>query len=426
MNHRYSQSQALLQRAERTIPLGSQTFSKSKVCFPEGAAPLFLEKGQGCSVWDVDNNHYIDFISGLLCVSLGYKDPDVDRAITEQLQSGISFSLPHRLEAEVAERLVDLIPCAEMVRFGKNGSDATAAAIRLARAYTGKEHIAVCGYHGWQDWYIGSTTRHLGVPESTRQLTHRFNYNDIASLEALLAEHPGQFAAVILEPLNTDAPANDFLQQVRDLTHRHGIVLVFDEIITGFRYHLGGAQAHFGVTPDLASFGKGMANGMPISAIVGKKEIMTLMNDIFFSGTFGGETLSLAASKACLDKMVAVDFANHIWQKGDMLLAELAGILGEHSFLELKGLAPWSFALVKASDAYNPLVVKSVLIQEFAKREVLFAGTHNLNLAHDDHAMSRLLSTYREVVPMVQEHIRQGTVASLLNGKAIENVFKVR
>ncbi len=185
-----------------------------------------------------------------------------------------------------------------MVRFGKNGSDATSAAIRLARAFTKKEHVAVCGYHGWQDWYIGSTTRDLGVPEATKSLTHTFKYNDISSLEQLFYQQKNQIAAVILEPMNTHFPEDNFLQKVKDLCQQHGAVLIFDETITGFRFSMGGAQQLFNVTPDLATFGKGMANGYPISAVVGRKDIMMLMEDIFFLRYFCWRNLIVSCNKS--------------------------------------------------------------------------------------------------------------------------------
>ncbi|HUU24574.1 MAG TPA: aminotransferase class III-fold pyridoxal phosphate-dependent enzyme, partial [Methyloceanibacter sp.] len=307
MTRRFDRSGALYERALKVIPTASQTFSKAATGTVEGAAPLFLERGEGARVWDPDGNVYIDYVMGLLPVVLGYRDPDVDGAIRTQLDRGITFSLATELEAELAESLCELIPCAEMVRFGKNGSDATSAAVRLARAFTGRDKIAICGYHGWHDWYIGTTARHLGVPQAIRDLSIAFPFNDLDALEALLKAEPDRFAAVILEPEGLDAPLPGFLDAVRGLCDTYGVVLVFDEIITGFRRHLGGAQAVHGVTPDLASFGKAMANGMPISAIVGRGEIMRLMEDIFFSGTFGGEALSLAASIATIDKLRRLD-----------------------------------------------------------------------------------------------------------------------
>ena len=259
MSLRYRHSEELLEQALRVIPLGSQTFSKSMTALPFGVSPYFVDRAKGSRLWDVDGNEYIDFVNGLACVTLGYCDPDVDAAVRKQMESGVTFSLPHRLEIDVAEMLVTMVPCAEKVRFAKNGTDVTSGAIRVARAYTGRERVAVCGYHGWQDWYIGSTSRDLGVPTCVKALTHPFLYNDIASLTRVLDEHRNEFAAVILEPMSAEFPRDGFLEQVRDSTHRHGAVLVFDETITGFRYGPGGAQQEFGIIPDLATFGKGIA-----------------------------------------------------------------------------------------------------------------------------------------------------------------------
>ena len=299
----FTVSHSLLDRARKTVPLGCQTFSKSALQLPRGCAPLFLSHGDGGRVWDVDGNRYVDLICGLLPVVLGYRDPDVDAAITAQLANGISFSLATELEIELAERLVEIIPCAEMVRYGKNGSDATAAAVRLARAHTGRDRIAVSGYHGWQDWYIGTTTRNMGVPQAVGALTHSFPAGDCAALDTLLRRHPGDFAAVMVEPMTALEPGGESFQALADVVHHHGALLIFDEVITGFRYALGGVQSLIGVTPDLACFGKAMANGMPLSAVVGRAEVMRGMEEIFFSTTFGGETLSLAAAIAVVDKM---------------------------------------------------------------------------------------------------------------------------
>ncbi len=316
---RYDKSNAFFARAKKTIPLASQTFSKSSQQWVEGAAPLFLQSGKGCRVTDLDGNTYIDYVMGLLPVVLGYCDPDVDNAIRAQLDEGITFSLAHPKEAALAERLVELIPCAEMVRFGKNGSDVTTGAIRLARAHTGRSKVAICGYHGWHDWYIGTTTRSLGVPNAVRDLSANFPYNDAAALERLLKAEPESFAAVILEAGGTQVPAPGFLQRLRELTTHYGVVLVFDEVITGFRLHLAGAQAHYGVTPDLACFGKAMGNGMPISALVGRAEIMRKIEDIFFSTTFGGEVLSIAAALATIDKLQRENVIARLWRRGEQV-----------------------------------------------------------------------------------------------------------
>jgi len=426
MTQSYQESLNWLARAEQTIPLGSQTFSKSKMSVPLGAAPLFIDRAHDSQVYDIDGNQYTDFINGLLCISLGYQDPDVDEAIRTQLSSGISFSLPHKLEAEVAELLVDMIPCAQMVRFAKNGTDVTSAAIRLSRAYTGKDQIAVCGYHGWQDWYIGSTSRDLGVPKETSKLTHSFKYNDIESLEQVFVAAKGNLAAVILEPINIAPPEDSFLEKVQALCKKHGAVLIFDEMITGFRYHLGGAQSYFGITPDLATFGKGMANGAPLSAIVGSKKIMTLMNDIFFSGTFGGEALSLAAAKACLTKMKQTEFAKDIWQKGQYLIDGFNKLSSKGDMFEIKGLAPWTFLQINPGKNSSILLIKSWLIQELCKRNILFIGSHNLSLAHTYQQIDHLLESYQTLFSEAVQLDKNNQMEHHLDGQQIENVFKVR
>jgi glutamate-1-semialdehyde 2,1-aminomutase len=429
MTSRYQHSLALSARAEQSIPLGSQTFSKSRLCFPYGAAPLFIERGEGATVWDVDGNQYLDFASGLLAISLGYCDPDVNQAVMEQLNLGSIFSLPHRLETEVAEQLIELIPCAEMVRFGKNGTDATSACIRLSRAVTGRERVAVCGYHGWQDWYIGSTTRHLGVPECVRELTHRFNYNDLDSLRTQLEAHPGEFAAVILEPMNVAWPTPAFLPGLRQLCDEHGALLIFDETITGFRFHLGGAQTLFGVTPDLAAFGKGMANGFPISAVVGRREHMQRMEDIFFSGTFGGDAIALAAANAVIKKMRRLDVPARLAERGQQLLSELDTLLQTldvPSWLQSAGHPSWSFLLISDSANHSSWLLKSYFIQELCKRGILSLGSHNINLAHGEAEVARLLEIYAEVLPALIRLDAEHAIHQALDGEPIQPVFKVR
>src|SRR6185437_1366170 len=341
----YARSQELIERAERVVPLASQTFSKSRLQFPPGAAPLFLTHGDGGKAYDVDGNRYVDLVSALLPNVLGYRDPDVDLAIRRQLNRGISFSLATTLELELAERLVKHIPCAEMVRFGKNGTDVTSAAIRLARAATKRDRLIMLGYHGWQDWYIGATTRNLGVPAAVSALSHLAPYGDLNAIETLLKKYPNEFAAIILEPMNTSEPPPDYFKELKELVHRHGALLIFDEIITGFRWSIGGAQARYGVTPDLACFGKAMGNGMPISAVTGRADIMRLMEDIFFSGTFGGEALSLAAAIATIDKLEREKVTDRLWTVGADLMAQVRARIAALELGDVVGLtgaAPWA------------------------------------------------------------------------------------
>ena len=430
MARSFDKTAAFYRRALETIPLASQTFSKSVMSTVEGAAPLFLERGDGARVWDVDGNGYIDYVLGLLPVVLGYRDPDVDGAIRAQLDKGISFSLATPLEAELAERLVEIIPCAEMVRFGKNGSDATTAAIRLARAHTGRDKVAVCGYHGWHDWYIGTTARHLGVPQAVRELSATFRYNDADALETLLKREPDTFAAIILEPVGLDAPVPGFLEAVRALCDRYGVVLVFDEIITGFRIHLGGAQAVYGVTPDLASFGKAMGNGMPISAVVGRRDIMLRMNDIFFSGTFGGETLSLAASIATVDKLRRADGPAQFAAIGTRLKTGVGGIIESNGLaqeLVVKGGDWWPGVLATGKGRADAVLVSSLLKQELIEAGVLMGSTFNLCLAHGaDGVIDETLEAWRTAAGRLADALASNDPAARLRGKRMQPVFQVR
>lgn len=427
--NRYNNSSELLARALRTIPLASQTFSKSITQFPEGISPLFIERGQGSHVWDVDGNEYIDFVSALGAVTLGYNDCDVTNAVQEQLKKGVIFSLPHPLEMEVAEALVEMIPCAEKVRFGKNGTDVTSAAIRIARAYTDREHVVVCGYHGWQDWYIASTTRNLGVPKSTIALTHSFRYNDIQSLEEIFHLHKDQVAAVIMEPMNVSSPEADFLQSVATVTRKNGAVFILDEMITGCRLGKGGAQEYFSVVPDLATFGKGLANGFPLSALVGKNKFMKLMEDIFFSGTFCGETLSLAAAKTVLKKVANGEVVSNLLLQGKKVVDGVQFLIMKHNvdhIFAITGHPSFSFLLPKGGGEFSSFAVKTLWMQEIFKRGILCIGSHNMTCSHSDADIARLLEVYDEVFPLISNAISENNLLDKLEVKPLEPLFQVR
>lgn len=429
MSERYKKSEEMLERALRAIPLGSQTFSKSKTQYPHGVSPFFLTRGKGSRVWDVDGNEYIDFVNSLAAVTLGYNDPDVNAAVSSQLNDGVILSLPHPLEIEVAERIIDMVPCADMVRFGKNGSDATSGAIRIARAFTGRDRIAACGYHGWQDWFIGTTARNLGVPAAVRELSHTFTYNDPQSLRHLLESHRGEFAAVILEPMNIVHPAPGFLEAVQALAKEHGALLIFDETITGFRFANGGAQELFGITPDLATFGKGLANGYPISAVAGRADVMKLMEEVFFSFTFGGEMLSLAASLATLNKLQCEPVIPTIRKHGQRLLDEVGALIARHrvgDIAEICGNPVWTFLKVKPAAPYSDWELKTLILQEMFARGILMIGTHNLSYAHSDQDIDLLLSAYDEVFPQLRRAVDRRELPSMLRCAPLEPLFKVR
>lgn len=426
---RYNKSEEMLHRALRVIPLGTQTFSKSKTQYPYGVSPYFIQKAQGSKVWDIDGNEYIDFINSLCAITLGYNDSDVNKAVSDQLEEGVIFSLPHSIEVEVAEKIIEMVPCAEMVRFGKNGSDATAGAVRIARAYTGRDYVAVCGYHGWQDWYIGSTTRNLGVPQSTQEMTLKFNYNDINSLEKLFSDYPNKIAAVILEPMNVQEPQDNFLMKVRKLTHANGAVLIFDETITGFRFAKGGAQEYFNVTPDLATFGKGLANGYPLSVVTGRADIMKLMEEVFFSFTFGGETLSLAASLATLTKLQAEPVIETLYKQGQKILDGINNLIkdkGMTNIISTTGNPTWNFLQFKDTPSYNQWEIKTLYMQEVFARGILAYGTHNMSYAHTDQDIEKLLEVYDEVFNIIKDVVQNNNLEKYLKCEPLVPLFKVR
>jgi glutamate-1-semialdehyde 2,1-aminomutase/spore coat polysaccharide biosynthesis protein SpsF len=423
------QSKAWWERARKVVPGCAQTFSKGYTQYVQGVAPVFLQRGKGCRVWDVDGNEYIDYVQGLLPNILGYAHEEVNLAVAQQMAEGHSFSLPHPLEVELAERLTRLIPCAEMVRFGKNGSDATSGAVRAARAFTGRDRIACCGYHGWQDWYIGSTTRNAGVPAAVRGLTHPFRYNDLASLEALFLEHPCEFAAVIMEPFAFVEPAAGFLQDVKDLALRHGALLIFDEICSGFHFGLGGAQKIFDVIPDVACFGKAMGNGFPIACVAGRADVMKTFEEIFFSFTFAGEIASMAAAMKVLDILETTDVLARIEAHGRMLqdgINIMAAEAGLGTRIEALGRPQWSLLKFREADGSESILLKNLFQQEAVKRGILLLATHNLSGAHDGPAIQQTLEIYAEVIKTLSGWAEDANPARFLEGPMSQPVFRVR
>jgi glutamate-1-semialdehyde 2,1-aminomutase len=375
------QSDKLYKRAEGLIPSFSQTLAKGPTQFVNGIAPKYLAKGKGSHVWDVDGNEYIDYNMGIGPLSLGYAYPAVDNAIKKQLEDGITFSLMHPLEVEVAEMLREIIPNAESVRYSKSGADVTSAAIRIARAYTGKNNILCCGYHGWHDWYVSTIARNAGIPEGVKELTYTFGYNDITSL---LISLDGDVAAIILEPVVFEAPKDNFLYQVADICKQNGILLIFDEMWTGFRMALGGAQEYFGIKADLATYSKAVANGMPLSILTGRKEIMDVLEeDVFFFTTFGGEALSLAAAKATIEEMKKKDVILYLSSMGGKLKDGYNNMVHELGMDYTKAIG-YNFRSMITFDekAGNPLELKSFVQQELIKRGILWSGTHNMSYSH--------------------------------------------
>ena len=423
--HGLEKSQEHLKRALKTIPSASQTFSKSYIQHIKGISPFFIDRGKNAYVWDVDDNQYIDYLAGLLPVLLGYADEEVNEAIKAQLAKGVSFSLSTEIEAELSEMLVEMIPSAEMVRFAKNGSDVTSGAIRLARAYTGRTQIAICGYHGWHDWYIGTTAKDKGVPEETKKLADTFEFNNIESLKSLLEKK--QYAAIILEAEGVEKSEGDFLEDVRKLANQYGTVLVYDEIVSGFRSSLGGIQELRGVVPDLSCFGKAMGNGMPISALVGKKEIMTKMDGIFFSSTFGGETLSIAAAIACLQKYKRINGVKQINDFGSKIKDGLNGLLQEQGIQDILSIKGESWWPVIGVNHDNPAPIKMLIRQELARNGIIQGNSFNITTSHcNDAIWNQTLEAWQNIAEAMAKYLDSNNPEKFLLGTQTQNVFQVR
>lgn len=417
----------LLERSKKVIPCATQTLSKGYTQWSIGTCPLFLESAKGCEIYDVDGNAYIDYGMALGPFILGYSDEDVNKAVKVQLEKGTMFTLPHPLEIITAELIIENVPCAEMVRFGKNGSDATSAAVRLARAYTGKEKIITCGYHGWQDWYIASTERSAGVPECLKKLVFPIKYNDMNSLERILEKHKNDIAALIMEPVGAVKPKDNFLENIRKMTKANGIILIFDELFTGFRWSIGGAQEYFNVIPDLACFGKAMANGFPISCIAGKKQIMKRFEEVFFSSTYGGETLSLAATIATIKKLKTQKIYEHIEKLGNYLIDNINSLIYKHDLSRYLSIIGYPFKSVfnfKGDNNCNSLEIKTFFQQECAKRGVLFIGYHLISFAHKKEHINFTLDVYDQVMSSLKDALNKNRLRQSLNGAIVTQIFK--
>jgi glutamate-1-semialdehyde aminotransferase len=417
------ESERLWERAQRVIPGGTQTLSKSPTQFVDGVSPKFLARGRGCHVWDVDGNEYIDYPLALGPILLGYDYPAVTEAAVAQLRDGTVFTLMHPLEVEVAETLVEMIPCAERVRFAKNGADATNGAIRAARALTGRDHVVCTGYHGYHDWYIASTELNDGVPSVNKELIHAVPFGDGAALERAFGELEGSTACLIMEIPGVE-PEPGYLDAAVELAHRHGALFVLDEIVTGFRYALGGAQELYGIRPDLACFGKGMANGFPLAAVVGTTEAMKGFERIFFSTTYGGETVSLAAARATLSVLQTEPVLEHVWRLGAKLREGIDQLAREVSFdVRLGGNPPRSGLTFEAEGAPSA-ELRGIFLQEAHKRGVLFGVPIFISYSHTDEDIEKTLGVVEAAFERMESAYESGDYESHLEGVVPGTVFR--
>ncbi len=414
-----TQSNALWERALKVIMDGTQLYSKGPNVSVQGVSPIYLKRGQGSHVWDIDGNEYIDYSMGVGPNVLGYSYPRVNEAIARQLQDGTNFSLVHPLEVECAELIVKHVPSAEMVRFLKTGSDATTAAVRIARAYIGRDKVIKGEYHGWQDWCIANTKRNAGIPKVLRDHVFYMEYNRLDQARQYFAEHPGEIACVITEPVELDEPHDDFLNKLRDLCHENGALLIFDEVVTGFRFGLSGAQGYFGVTPDLSTFGKAVANGMPLSVVAGSTEIMeSVRQKIFISTTFGGETLSLAAACATIHEMEEREVIPTIWRLGQRLKDETNALIEKYQLpVRCIGYPPRiNLSFMEKFDRPS-LEFKTLFLQEVTKRGILMGWTIFPSFSHTDADIDRTLEVFEDAFAICQKALRDENISELLAGR---------
>ena len=433
---KFKQSNVLRLKAKKLIPGGVHTYSKGDDIFPKNS-PFAIKKGYGSRIEDVDGNEFIDWGMGLTSVILGHAYQPVVDVVRDELSNGCNFIRPSYIEAELAEQFVEQIPSAEMVKFGKNGSNATTAAIKLARAYTGKDLVLRCGsqpFFSIDDWFIGSTVMNAGVPKSLQNLTKAFIYNDIKDLENKIDEFHNQIACVIMEPAATEEPKEGYLEAVKNICHKNGIVLIFDEVVSGFRFHPKGAQYLYGVTPDLSCFGKAMANGFSISALAGKKEIMSLgglehnRERVFLlSTTYGGETHHLRAAQKTMEILNNNNYevTKHIWNVGKRLKTaynEEAKKLNILQYTSIQGIDCRPFLVFIGKDGTPDTILRTIFLEEMIKQGVLLQS-FNPSFSHTEDEIGKTIEAFSISLRKIEEIISSGTNFNF-NGHSVKSVFR--
>lgn len=428
-NRRFSRS-----HTHDLIPGGAHTYSKGDDQFPANA-PQYLERGAGAHVWDDKGRQFLDWTMGLRTMTLGYGYPGINEAAIEQIHRGNNFGRPSYIETEAAAELIDLIPTADMVKFAKNGSTVTTAAVKLARAYTGRDKVLFCREHpffSYDNWFIGTTTCDGGIPEAGRGLSIPFHYNDLGSVERAFAENPGTIACLIMEAASSEEPREGFLKGVQDLCRANGAVFILDEMITGFRWHLNGAQTFFGLRPDLTTFGKGIANGFSVSALVGRRDIMELgglFHDkkrvFLISTTHGAENCSLAAMRASLRVYRSKPVIEHIWKIGSQLIAGLnnaAREAGLGEYFRAYGFPCSPYFACKDATGTASLELRTLFLQELVRNGVL-ANYLAPSFSHQEADVDKTVAAARKAFLVYARALDEGWEAHL-DGPVIRPVFR--
>jgi glutamate-1-semialdehyde 2,1-aminomutase len=414
----FARSEALFARALQTVA-GGTTQGKSPNTLIPGEYPIYAARGRGAYLWDVDGNRFLDWILGYGIIVLGYCDPDVDAAAIQEIQDGFAFPLTRQVQNELAELLSSVIPCAERVHFFKTGSDATTAAVRLARIVTGREKIVRWGYNGWHDWCC---IREAGIPTKVREDVLTFRYNDLDSLQAVLEAHRGQVACVLMMPLEIDPPQPGFLAGVKELAHRHDVLFILDEMRSGFHLALGGAQEYYGVIPDLATFSKAMSNGYAISVLAGRREFLAALSQTYVSSTFFTNSIAMAAALATIRKLQGQQVIPHLWRIGQGLMDGLDRLAAD-SGVEARsvGLAPTPFLVFADPDAEVRDTARYLFFREMVRRGVLLHPNHHwfVSAAHTDQDLAYTLEASAGAFDVVRHELARGYRAPAVQSTAV-------
>jgi glutamate-1-semialdehyde 2,1-aminomutase len=437
-SHSVARSLEIYQKARQLIPGTTQLISRRPTRAALGFSPIYATSASGCRITDVDGNEYVDWSSAVGPVVLGYAHPVVDEAVKAQIDRGSITSIVDESSVELAELLVRLVPSAEMVRYAKGGGEACTIAVRIARGVTGRDKVLICGYHGWHDWYLAanlggeSLGEHLfngidpvGVPRGLKGTALPFPYGDLEALEALLQQNGGEVAAIIMEPMRTEMPPEGYLQGVRELADRHGVVLIFDEVSCGWRIHLGGAQAVAGVTPDLTCFAKAMSNGYPMGAVVGRREIMAPAERMFISSAYWDDNIGIAASLATIRELERIDAPALFERLGADFRARIdraAHATGCPARCVGVSAHPRIAFDVPTAQAKK---VATLFVQENARRGVILSGGFFFNAAHADaDALDRTEVAVRAAFEVIAEGLQNDSLDSLLECDLVEESFR--
>ena len=428
--HNLERSNNFKKNARNIIPHQTGTFSRAASAYVEGVYPSYIKSGNGSHFTDVDGNEYIDYFMGLGPITLGYNYEPVNKAIISQLKEGILFSLPHPIEVELSEKISQIIPHAEMVKFEKSGSNAVTAAVRAARAFTKRDKIAYCGSGGvWHDWQAAMVSRDEGVPKFNSELIKIFEYNDYEGLEQIFEDNKNEIATIVLEPTMYEKPQNNFLNKVRQIANQNDSLLILDEIVTGFRFDLGGAQKYFNIKGDLVCFGKGMGNGLPISSITGTTEFMKTFDKLWVSSTNNSENISLAGTNAVIKEMEEKKTIAHCWDTGKKLFEGWNKTVKKFDLdAKMYGYPIRMHLQCFDSNKIESISMKSVLLQEMVKKGIFMSvlGATFICYSHSEEDVKNTLSALENACEFVTKNVKNSNYDEFLEGVTPKSIWSMK